>query len=131
MNVLDADKAYKDSKLCNLLMGRHLAQLHPQLPVIAGAPAGNSPGRDGFFRNSRQANPMGRPYSACGTRSAATTEHPQRAAELLERLVVDPAMPLDSATGATRFWSWAPSLSAPKPRRKPPMRPRQAALADE
>ena len=70
----DADKAYKDSKLCNLLMGRHLAQLHPQLPVICWSPGLVIPrGRDGFFRNSRQANPIGPGLVRLrGTRSVAT-----------------------------------------------------------
>ena len=104
----DADKAYKDSKLCNLLMGRHLAQLHPQLPVICWSPGLVIPrGRDGFFRNSREANPLGQALFGFVARDLLRlTEHPQRAAELLERLVLDPAMPLG-------FSYWSNTLLGP------------------
>jgi protochlorophyllide reductase len=60
----DADKAYKDSKLCNVLMGRELArQLHGcdrAVPVIAWSPGLVIPkSSEGFFRTSRQENPIG------------------------------------------------------------------------
>ena len=104
----DGDKAYKDSKLCNLLMGRHLAERHPQLPVICWSPGLVIPrGRDGFFRNSREANPLGQALFGFVARDLLRlTEHPQRAAELLERLVLDPAMPLG-------FSYWSNTLLAP------------------
>ena len=104
----DADKAYKDSKLCNLLMGRYLAQLHPQLPVICWSPGLVIPrGRDGFFRNSREANPLGQALFGFVARDLLRlTERPERAAELLERLVLDPAMP-------TGFSYWSNGLLGP------------------
>ena len=60
----DADKAYKDSKLCNVLMARELArQLQSggrPLPVIAWSPGLVIPkSPEGFFRTSRQENPIG------------------------------------------------------------------------
>lgn len=62
--VFDADKAYKDSKLCNILMARHLAdQLKTkgnEIPVITWSPGLVIPkGSGGFFRTSRQQNPLG------------------------------------------------------------------------
>ena len=124
----DADKAYKDSKLCNLLMGRHLAERHPQLPVICWSPGLVIPrGRDGFFRNSREATPWARRCLASWHVICYDSPNiPSGAAELLERLVLDPAMP-----SGFSYWSntlLAPGrhrFDAPKPRQKPPMRPRQ------
>ena len=60
----DADKAYKDSKLCNVLMGRELERqlqaIGCPLPVIAWSPGLVIPkSSDGFFRTSRQQNPIG------------------------------------------------------------------------
>lgn len=57
----DGDKAYKDSKLCNVLMGRELArQLDEAMPVIAWSPGLVIPrGDGGFFRYNRQRNPLG------------------------------------------------------------------------
>ena len=62
--IFDADKAYKDSKLCNILMGRHLAnqlkQRGEEIPVLAWSPGLVIPkGSGGFFRTSRQQNPLG------------------------------------------------------------------------
>ena len=60
----DADKAYKDSKLCNVLMARALARRlrmgDRNWPVIAWSPGLVIPKtREGFFRTSRQENPVG------------------------------------------------------------------------
>ncbi len=60
----DADKAYKDSKLCNILMAREVSnQLqHKQqiIPVIAWSPGLVIPRTNGgLFRISRQKNPIG------------------------------------------------------------------------
>ena len=62
--VFDADKAYKDSKLCNILMARHIAnqlqQRGEEIPVLAWSPGLVIPtGSGGFFRTSRQQNPIG------------------------------------------------------------------------
>ena len=62
--IFDADKAYKDSKLCNILMARYLAnklkQKGQEIPVITWSPGLVIPkGSGGFFRTSRQHNPIG------------------------------------------------------------------------
>jgi len=60
----DADKAYKDSKLCNILfakkLSKYLEKRNSLIPVIAWAP-GLVISRDsqGFFRYSRQYNQLG------------------------------------------------------------------------
>jgi len=52
----NADKAYKDSKLCNLLMALQIHQQRPDIPVVAWSPGLVIPRTsEGFFRNSRQA----------------------------------------------------------------------------
>lgn len=60
----DADKAYKDSKLCNLLMAqeleRRLRRQGRELPVLAWSPGlVIARGEGGFFRESRRLNPLG------------------------------------------------------------------------
>ena len=60
----DADKAYKDSKLCNLLFARQLVtklnQNQTAISVITWSPGLVIPhSSDGFFRYSRQINPLG------------------------------------------------------------------------
>ena len=63
-NKFNADKAYKDSKLCNILfakkLSRNLIKKNLSIPVIAWAP-GLVISRDnaGFFRYSRKYNPIG------------------------------------------------------------------------
>ncbi len=63
-NKFNADKAYKDSKLCNILFARklsnHLIRKNLSIPVIAWAP-GLVISRDnqGFFRYSSQYNKLG------------------------------------------------------------------------
>lgn len=88
----NAEKAYKDSKLCNLLMARELdRQLRQQgqaLPVLAWSPGLVIP-RDsgGFFRYSRSQNPFGQALFALIARDLLRlTETPQRAGALLAGL---------------------------------------------
>ena len=63
-NQFNADKAYKDSKLCNILFAKELSnrlkKINQLIPVIAWAP-GLVISRDsqGFFRYSRQYNQIG------------------------------------------------------------------------
>ena len=63
-NRFNADKAYKDSKLCNILFAKklssHLISRNLSIPVIAWAPGLVIP-RDsqGFFRYSRKYNQLG------------------------------------------------------------------------
>ena len=88
----NAEKAYKDSKLCNLLMARELdRQLRQQgqtLPVLAWSPGLVIPrGSGGFFRYSRSQNPFGQALFALIARDLLRlTETPQRAGALLAGL---------------------------------------------
>ena len=85
-----ADKAYKDSKLCNLLMGLELSQQQPQLPVICWSPGLVIPRtKDGFFRESRKANPWGQAVFGFIARDLfRLTEDPERAGDHLVSLVL-------------------------------------------
>ena len=90
----DGDKAYKDSKLCNVLLARELAhQLEGALPVIAWSPGLVIPrSREGFFRYNRQNNPVAMALFAAVARDLLrVTESVQTAGRLLAALVVDPA----------------------------------------
>ena len=63
-NRFNADKAYKDSKLCNILFAKKLSSLligrNFSIPVIAWAPGlVISRDRQGFFRYSRKYNQLG------------------------------------------------------------------------
>ena len=90
----DGDKAYKDSKLCNVLLARELArQLEGAMPVIAWSPGLVIPrSREGFFRYNRQNNPVGMALFAAVARDLLrVTESVQTAGRLLAELVVDPA----------------------------------------
>jgi protochlorophyllide reductase len=88
----NAEKAYKDSKLCNLLMARQLErQLREQgkeLPVLAWSPGLVIPRQSGgFFRYSRSQNPFGQTLFALVARDLLRlTETPARAGSLLAGL---------------------------------------------
>ncbi|MCP9923521.1 SDR family NAD(P)-dependent oxidoreductase, partial [Synechococcus lacustris] len=60
-NIFNAEKAYKDSKLCNLLMAQYIANNHSTpITVIAWSPGLVIPrSNEGFFRYSRKQNPIG------------------------------------------------------------------------
>ncbi|KZR91221.1 SDR family NAD(P)-dependent oxidoreductase [Synechococcus sp. MIT S9508] len=89
----DGNKAYKDSKLCNVLMARELnRQLEGALPVIAWSPGlvitRNS---GGFFRYNKRSNPLGMGAFAFVARDLLRiTESPENAGRLLAQLVCDP-----------------------------------------
>ncbi len=89
----NADKAYKDSKLCNILFARELSKrlilARKKLPVIAWAPGLVIPkSRDGFFRYSRKNNEFGQILFALIARDLLNiTETCQNAGELLSMLV--------------------------------------------
>jgi protochlorophyllide reductase len=97
-----ADKAYKDSKLCNLLMARHAAR-HGSIPVLAWSPGLVIPRtQGGFFRDSRRHNPIGQAVFAFVARDLLRlTESTGRAGALLAALASDPA---HGAPGF-RYWS--------------------------
>ena len=94
--VFNAEKAYKDSKLCNLLMARELErqlrELGRPLPVLAWSPGLVIPrGSGGFFRDSRRANPLGQALFALVARDLLRlTETPERAGGLLAGLAAGP-----------------------------------------
>jgi protochlorophyllide reductase len=102
-----AEKAYKDSKLCNLLMARHVERrLQEQgraLPVIAWSPGLVIPrGVGGFFRDSRRHNPIGQALFAFVARDLLRLcETPARAGALLAEL----ATTLPVETWDVQYWS--------------------------
>jgi protochlorophyllide reductase len=95
----NAEKAYKDSKLCNLLMARALAaRLQRQelkVPVLAWSPGLVIPrGNAGFFRYSRRHNPLGQMLFALLARDLLrVSETPARAGALLAGLAADSEEP--------------------------------------
>ena len=88
-SAFSADKAYKDSKLCNLLMGLELSHRQPQLPVLCWSPGLVIPrSKDGFFRESWKANPWGQAVFGFIARDLfRLTEQPERAGSLLLSLI--------------------------------------------
>ena len=123
----NAEKAYKDSKLCNLLMARQLErQLREQgkaLPVLAWSPGLVIPRQSGgFFRYSRSQNPFGQTLFALVARDLLRlTETPARAGSLLAGLAT--VLPPDPfgfqywsnrvlGPGRLRFEATEPSVEA-------------------
>jgi protochlorophyllide reductase len=90
-----AEKAYKDSKLCNLLFARELArrlQLRgTPMPVLAWSPGLVIPrGDGGFFRYSRPHNPLGQRLFALVARDLLRiTATPEQAGSMLAALATD------------------------------------------
>lgn len=88
----NAEKAYKDSKLCNLLMAREverrLREQGTPLTVLAWSPGLVIPrGDGGFFRYSRSHNPLGQALFALVARDLLRlSETPERAGTLLAGL---------------------------------------------
>ncbi len=106
-SAFNAEKAYKDSKLCNLLMAREAARRLQEaglaLPVLAWSPGLVIPRREGgFFRYSRVHNPAGQALFALVARDLLQlTESPQRAGALLAGLATTtPEQPQ-----AFEYWS--------------------------
>ena len=85
----NADKAYKDSKLCNLLMALQIHRQRSEVPVVAWSPGLVIPRTSGgFFRNSRQANPLGQALFGFVARDVLRlTESVERAGGLLVQLI--------------------------------------------
>ena len=92
----DGNKAYKDSKLCNVLMARELnRQMESAIPVIAWSPGlvitRNS---GGFFRYNKRSNPLGMGAFAFVARDLLRiTESVDNAGRLLAQLVNDSVIP--------------------------------------
>ncbi len=94
----DADKAYKDSKLCNVLFAREFARRMEEagtpLPVLSWSPGLVIPptSEGGFWRYSRQSNELGQRLFAFAARSVLRlTESVETAGALLASLCCDPA----------------------------------------
>ena len=91
VSPFNADKAYKDSKLCNLLMALELHRQQPDLAVVVWSPGlviARTSG--GFFRESRQANPVGQALFGFVARDLLRlTESVERAGELLVQLITE------------------------------------------
>ncbi len=89
-----ADKAYKDSKLCNILMAREFSRrlsiLNREIPVIAWAPGLVIPySNKGFFRYSRKYNAIGQRLFAFFARDVlGITESTENAGEILKQLIL-------------------------------------------
>lgn len=107
----NAEKAYKDSKLCNLLMAREVdRQLREQgtpLPVLAWSPGLVIPrSRDGFFRYSRSHNPVAQALFALVARDLLRiTETPQRAGALLAGLATGLTPQAKPESSGFQYWS--------------------------
>ncbi|MCP9810147.1 SDR family NAD(P)-dependent oxidoreductase [Cyanobium sp. HWJ4-Hawea] len=85
----NAEKAYKDSKLCNLLMAQELERRQRgQIQVLAWSPGLVIPRQGGgFFRYSRSHNPLGQALFALAARDLLRVcETPQKAGTLLAGL---------------------------------------------
>ena len=102
-----AEKAYKDSKLCNVLMAREAArQLQASgrsIHVLAWSPGLVIPrGAGGFFRYSQVHNPVGQALFAFVARDLLRlTESPARAGTLLAAL----ATTTPTRPGPFEYWS--------------------------
>lgn len=102
-----AEKAYKDSKLCNVLMAREVARRLEErgqgMAVIAWSPGLVIPREaGGFFRESRRFNPLGQAVFAVVARDLLrVTETPERAGALLAALATEAR---ETPAGFT-YWS--------------------------
>ncbi len=129
--LFNAEKAYKDSKLCNLLMARELdRQLRQQgqaLPVLAWSPGLVIPrSSGGFFRYSRSQNPFGQTLFALIARDLLRlTETPQRAGALLAGLATS------SPPDPVGFQYWSNRVLGPGRLRFEACEPSEEARNDE
>ncbi|MGB7563958.1 MAG: SDR family NAD(P)-dependent oxidoreductase [Prochlorococcaceae cyanobacterium] len=103
----NAEKAYKDSKLCNLLMAREverrLREQGTPVPVIAWSPGLVIPrSHGGFFRYSRSHNPVAQALFALVARDLLRlTETPRQAGALLAGLAAASA----PEPSGLKYWS--------------------------
>ena len=108
-SAFNAEKAYKDSKLCNLLFARELAHRlrlrGTPMPVLAWSPGLVIPREEGgFFRYSRRHNPWGQRLFALVARDLLRiTASPQQAGSLLAALATDSVADDGFCYGANRL----------------------------
>ena len=127
----NAEKAYKDSKLCNLLLAREVERRQrlrgTPLPVWAWSPGLVIPrGSGGFFRYSRGHNPVGQALFALLARDLLRlSETPQRAGSLLACLSTGAGQ--DAAAG---FHYWSNRVLGPGRLRFGPSEPSVEARSD-
>ncbi|MCS5691945.1 SDR family NAD(P)-dependent oxidoreductase [Cyanobium sp. FGCU-6] len=106
VSPFEAEKAYKDSKLCNVLFAREaerrLRERGTPLPVIAWSPGLVIPrSSGGFFRNSRRHNEWGQRLFALVARDLLRlSESVENAGARLAALAADP---LEASGGFTYF----------------------------
>ena len=128
--VFDAEKAYKDSKLCNVLMAREVERrLRLQgtpLPVLAWSPGLVIPrSAGGFFRDSQRLNPIGQAVFAFVARDLLRlTESPEGAGGLLAGLATTTP---DVSSG---FHYWSNRVLGLGRRRFEPVEPSTEARSD-
>jgi protochlorophyllide reductase len=126
----NAEKAYKDSKLCNVLMAREVERRQREqgtpLPVIAWSPGLVIPrGAGGFFRDSQRLNPIGQAVFAFVARDLLRlTESPEGAGGLLAGLSTTTP---DVSSG---FHYWSNRVLGPGRRRFEPVEPSAEACSD-
>ncbi|NBO29162.1 MAG: SDR family NAD(P)-dependent oxidoreductase [Synechococcaceae bacterium WBA_2_066] len=112
-NIFNAEKAYKDSKLCNLLMAQYIAHNHSTnstpLTVIAWSPGLVIPrSNQGFFRYSRKQNPIGQTIFAFIARDLLRIcESTEGAGKLLANLATDKQLE------TTKFQYWCNRVIGP------------------
>ena len=122
----NADKAYKDSKLCNLLMALQIHRQRPDIPVVAWSPGLVIPRTSGgFFRNSRQANPLGQALFGLVARDLLRlTESVERAGALLVQLI-------DEQLDKPGFSYWSNALLGPGRHQFKPTEPSEEAIGSD
>ena len=122
ISPFNADKAYKDSKLCNLLMAKEIHRQSPAVPVVAWSPGLVIPRTsDGFFRSSRQANPLGQALFGFVARDVLKlTERVEQAGGLLVRLI-------DEELNQPGFTYWSNGLLGPGQHQCSPTEPSEEA----
>ncbi|MFO7629189.1 MAG: SDR family NAD(P)-dependent oxidoreductase [Prochlorococcaceae cyanobacterium] len=126
----NAEKAYKDSKLCNLLMAREaerrLREQGTPLAVLAWSPGLVIPrSKGGFFRYSRSHNPAAQALFALAARDLLRlTETPQRAGALLAGLAGASRAP------ASGFQYWSNRVLGPGRLRFEASKPSAEACSD-
>ncbi|MFI0403528.1 MAG: SDR family NAD(P)-dependent oxidoreductase [Cyanobium sp.] len=129
--AFNAEKAYKDSKLCNVLMAREVERRQREqgtpLLVLAWSPGLVIPrGAGGFFRDSQRLNPIGQAVFAIAARDLLRlTESPEGAGALLAGLATT------SPDDPSGFQYWSNRVLGPGRRRFARVEPSAEARNDD